>query len=415
MSTSTESFSRIVRCRVCESTLFDSVLDLGWQPLANALLDAPSEDEPKFPLVLVRCHECTTVQLSVDVNAQAMFREYFWVTSTSETTLSHCRALVDQMYLWADRPPKSVLEVASNDGSLLREFKSRGAEVLGVDPAINLANLANEAGISTVPEFFDDSLSIEIVENRGLFDVVVARNVLSHIPNPLQTFASLARTLGDEGILVVEFHRADKILEEVHFDSIYHEHSLYHTLRSMNALARSVGLKPHDVFPSPISGGSWAVCFVHENDDRIETDSWVAAWDAERESGAWEQVSWAQFARTALENIAQVKEYLAEQKASACVIDGFGASARSATIINACGITDELRSVADSNGLKQWRLTPGAQLPIVPPETLLSDSPDVVMLFPFNFESEIIQYLTKKGWSGEVYLPLPHPPRILKI
>ena len=408
LSNPTFAFDTITACRLCSSPELEHVVDLGEQPLANALLRIQDQPEGVAPLVLMRCRSCSAVQLSVTVEPSAMFRDYLWVTGTSASSIEHCGWLAEQILERTESETVSVLEMASNDGTLLRELQTRGARVLGVDPARNLAEFATEQGIDTLPEFFDVPLAETLRSERGPFDVVIARNVLSHVPDPAGAVMALAASLDTTGVCVIEFHRADVIANELHYDSIYHEHTLYHTLRSMASIVEAAGLKPFDVLPSPISGGSWILFAAPTGAGLATTSRWAKAWAAEEASGVWTSALWQDFAS----RVAKHRETLAREVTSRSeggqVVVAYGASARSSTVLNACGLSSkQVASIADGNDRKQGLFSPGTRIPIEVPASALQRQPDAVLLLAFNFREEIEQSLRAQGWRGDLINVFP--------
>jgi len=339
-----------------------------------------------------------------------------WVTGTSVSSVEHCGWLAEQILERTESETVSVLEMASNDGTLLRELRTRGARVLGVDPARNLAEFATEQGIETLPEFFDVLLAETLRSERGPFDVVIARNVLSHVPDPAGAVKALAASLDATGVCVIEFHRADVIASELHYDSIYHEHTMYHTLCSMASIVEAAGLKPFDVLPSPISGGSWILFAAPAGAGLTTTSRWAKAWAAEEASGVWTSALWQDFAS----RVAKHRETLAREVTSRAeagqVVVAYGASARSSTVLNACGLSSkQVASIADGNDRKQGLFSPGTRIPIEVPASALQRQPDAVLLLAFNFREEIEQFLRAQGWRGDLINVFPLRVEVVKF
>jgi SAM-dependent methyltransferase len=402
------AYQTITACRLCSSSDLEQVVDLGEQPLANALLRKQDQLEGVAPLVLMRCCSCFAIQLSVTVEPSAMFRDYLWVTGTSVSSIEHCAWLAEQILQRTEGNAVSVLEVASNDGTLLRELQNRGADVLGVDPARNLAEIATDQGIETLPEFFEVSFAENLRAARGSFDVVIARNVLSHVPDPAGAVKALAVSLGKKGVCVIEFHRADVIANELHYDSIYHEHTMYHTLRSMSGIVEKAGLVPFDVLPSPISGGSWVLFAAPAGAGVAPTGRWAKAWADEETSGVWTSALWQGFASRVTEHREALTREVTSRAEAGQVVVAYGASARSSTVLNACGLSSrQVASIADGNDRKQGLFSPGTRIPIEDPATALGRQPDAVLLLAFNFRDEIEQFLRTQGWSGDLINAFP--------
>ena len=404
----------ITCCRLCGSTDLDLLLDLGAQPPANSLRTNREQHLESIPLAICRCRNCTTVQLTETVAPEQMFRDYVWVTGTSQTARDYSHTFFEHVYRRCNREHLFVIEVASNDGTFLQRFREQGHTVLGVDPAQNLALAAESAGIPTLPEFFGLEVANRLTELHGHADAVIARNVLPHVPDPNDVVAGMAHCLNATGIGAIEFHWVDKILSELHYDSIYHEHAFYYSLHSIKQLLERHALTLFDVSESPISGGSLVAYFAKTPQ---------AATPALDEKLAWEETSglatlaiWREFATRSLEHRSQLKAMVeAELKAGKRVI-GYGASARSSTLLNFCGIDHRhLVCIADQSPLKHNRYTPGTDVLIVAPEKALSEHPDTILLLAWNFKDEILQRLNDIGFHGNVIIPLPNSPQLLKI
>lgn len=260
----------IGKCRLCRSAHLDTIIDLGAQPPANSLRHLKSEELPRVPLALCRCASCGGVQLTHTVAPEFLFKNYIWVTGTSATAKKYgdafCSALQSRSSATA---PGLVIEIASNDGTFLRPFSLWGWNVLGIDPADNIARLASDAGIPTRSEFFGTLCAKDVVSAHGRAKMVFARNVLPHVPDPTDIVQGMSTCLDSDGIGAIEFHRADIILGELHYNSIYHEHVFYYSLRDVEGLLQKAQLFPFDIMESPISGGSWVVFFSKRPRDEV--------------------------------------------------------------------------------------------------------------------------------------------------
>ena len=409
-------FRNIITCRLCGAESLTDILDLGAQPLANSLVDRPDEHEALIPLKLVYCRECGLAQLSVDVDPAAMFREYLWVTGTSASTRDYCEGLADWIVDRVANSSPLVIEMASNDGTLLRALSDRGAKVLGIDPAANLALEATARGIETIPDFLNPETAKQIVDTRGQFDIAIARNVMSHVPDPRGAIQALSQLTVDGGLVLIEFHSAQTILDELHYDSIYHEHTMYHSLQTMQRLMALAGLQAFDVRRSPISGGSWAL-LAKKTDAEVPLSSDLSdALAADRRSGIADESVWLNFGRRAISHRDHLVREIAKIAESDKSIVGYGASARSSTMLNFLGpIAKKLRAIADASPLKHGKYSPGVNVPIESPQAVLQKQPEAVLLFAFNFEDEILDNLKSAGWSGEVIVPFPGDPRVFSI
>jgi len=407
------SYSQVVSCRTCKSSRLREVLDLGNQPLANALTDEPQfATEPTYPLRLIQCSDCGLVQINVNVDPKIMFSEYSWVTGTSGTSVAHCQNFATIALGISDTRPNSVLEIGSNDGTLLEVFANMEIKSLvGVDPAVNL--VANyKSGVTGENLFFSSSSAKILYDKYGFFDFIIARNVFSHIPDFIDVISGVKSLLQTESTFFMEFHWVCKILEGLHYDSIYHEHTYYHSVDSVNKVFEKMGLTIFDAFTSPISGGSLVVAASLTK--KSSTTRLDEIRELEFQTRVTDYESWRQFGASALENLRDLKLFLEEYKGKK--VCAFGASARSSTILNAIGEASlSILSIADNNSLKWGKFSPGTGIPIESVEQMLSRQPELILIFPFNFEKEICNQISNLGWSGRILLPIPHPPRSFEI
>jgi SAM-dependent methyltransferase len=405
--TASPSSCTIDRCRICESDQLETVLDLGRQPLANSLRRHKDESLPTFPLAICRCGDCGTIQLTETVAPEILFTQYVWVTGTSEGARRYSEVFCDRIIDRAHGDTRFVLEVASNDGTFLKPFAARGDRVLGVDPAQNIAAIAGRAGIPTMAEFFGLAAAGRIVALHGPADIVFARNVIPHVADANDVVAGMAHCLRQDGLGAIEFHRADIILDELHYDSIYHEHLFYHSLHSVRRLLDRFELIPFDIDTSPISGGSLVVYFSKTR--RPQTAPYSAMLAREDALGVGHAAPWREFAIRSRRHAAALTDLVESRKAEGKRLIGYGASARSSTLLNFCGITSRhLDVIADRAPLKHGTFTPGTSIPIVPPAEAFAVRPDVVLLLGWNFRDEILgQIREEHHWHGEVIVPLP--------
>lgn len=397
----------IINCRICNSEKLQEILDLGIQPLANNLRSFEEQTlERKFPLILLRCSDCTSIQLSVNVNPKLMFQEYLWITGTSQSARDHCDNLADYISEFS-KEFSVILEIGSNDGTLLKSLKKKtNSKLHGVDPAQNIIESFQGDGVQNHNSFFDLNFASSFYSKFGAVDVVIARNVLSHVPDILEVMNGIDLILAPEGICLIEFHEASKILTEIHYDSIYHEHTFYHSIKSMTKALSHVGLIPFDLIKSPISGGSFVL--VSSRNGIKASSRLNEAEQFEESLGVHDEKAWINFAKLSKRNLTSINKYLIEN--SNRKIRAFGASARSSTLINAIGDNSKyLTAIADNNPLKWGKYSPGQHLLIDSPKEIIEKDTEIVFICPFNFETEITTYLAKElDWHGEVVLPLPN-------
>jgi C-methyltransferase C-terminal domain/Methyltransferase domain/Putative zinc binding domain len=405
---------KITSCRVCGDKGIEGFFDLGLQPLANSLLKYRHDTEILYPLSLSWCKACSLVQLNETIDPRMLFSNYVWVTGTSKGAGDFARRFFEESLIRFRPVRKSyVLEVASNDGTFLRPFKQAGYEVLGVDPAENIARIAIDGGVPTECAFFSSDFATKLLARKGSACFVFARNVLPHVAHTRDFVNALRIILADDGTLAVEVHYAKTILEELHYDSIYHEHLCYFTLRSLTWLLRSCGLYVFDVASSPISGGS--ILVYARKQEALATGALTACRATEDVARANELASWRDFARRSTMHKRQLSELLG----MAChegIVVGWGASARSSTLLNFCGITDRsIKGIADQNTLKQGLFTAGTHIPIIRPEEAMDKKPQTVFILAWNFKDEIIERLEKEfGFRGNYLMPLPGDPILTK-
>ena len=296
----------------------------------------------------------------------------------------------------------------------MKAFQRRGHKVLGVDPASNIGEVARAAGVPTVSDFFSAELASKFVNESGKFDLVIARNVLPHVADLHSVIDGIREALSISGVAIFEFHRADLIMEELHYDSIYHEHLYLHSLQSIENIANRYGLKAFDLNESPISGGSFVVYFAF--DSRDESQSLIAARAYEEKIQVNSLKSWQNFSELSREHIAKFRSLVLTSVDAKKKVVGFGASARSSTLLNAARLSSKQISViADNNEWKQGLFAPGSAIQIVSPQEAFALKPDVVVLLAWNFKSELLSQLKSIGFHGDVILPLPGMPYVETI
>jgi SAM-dependent methyltransferase len=350
----------------------------------------------------------------VNVNPELMFQNYLWVTGTTETARTHCQNLAKLVIEKSGKTDARTLEIGSNDGTLLQALVNNGAtEVIGVDPAVNLQPKHLAGPITLFEGFFGSELAHQIASQIEKVDIVVARNVLSHVPNLNDVMQGIDKLVKDDGMVVIEFHDASKILTELHYESIYHEHTFYHSIRSIQAALSRIDFTIFDISSSPISGGSQVIYASREK--RRRTPQLLSALELEAKQGVYDSESWTKFSIDSQKNLSDLRDIFTTEKASNWV--AFGASARSSTLLNSIGESSKvITAIADNNPLKQGKYSPGLRIPIVLPESEINSQVEKVFICAFNFEDEIVSFLKNDlAWSGEVVLPLPSFVRRYKI
>lgn len=408
-----ELWSQITTCRICDSIRISDILDLGSHPPANSLRTNISDHLPLVPLKIIQCDECSAVQLTATVDPEYLFGKYIWVTATSATANSYSEYFCAELLKRIPIKNPFIVEVASNDGTFLKQFKKRGCEILGVDPAKNIAAEAIKDGIPTTAEFFNKEIADTIISsNARKPEIIFARNVMPHVKEIHSIVEGLAKLTADNSIVVIEFHYARVIIDELHYDSIYHEHLFLFSLKSISSLFEMYELYPFDLFKSPISGGSLVLFF--SNKKQQPSKALNAATKMEIDAKLNDFATWVEFGEKSISHAKELKaivtEYSKNEKLAA-----YGASARSSTMLNFANInSNDIEFVIDQNPLKANLLTPGTNIPIYP----LKDVKDrllkkpALLLLAWNFEEEIVNDLRAIGFEGDIIVPLPNEIRI---
>jgi SAM-dependent methyltransferase len=405
----------IVACRATGATDLVPVLSLGDTPLANALLreEALAHPEPRFPLELVFSPAAALLQLTTSVPPEQLFRDYVYFSSFSDGMVRSVAALAEQ--LTAERrlgASSLVMEVASNDGYLLQHYKRAGVPVLGIEPAENIASVAErERGIPTRCEFFGRELAQQLVAEGLRADVVHANNVLAHVPD-LSGFADgLRMVLRDDGIAVIEVPYVKDMIDHCEFDTIYHEHLFYFSLTALDRLFSRHGLLLVDVERIPIHGGSLRVFLAPDAAGRSPSPAVTALLEEEQGWGVSEPAFYLGFAANVERLRDGLRSLLADLRAAGKRIAAYGAAAKGSTLLNYCGVGREtLAYVADRSTVKQGYYMPGVHLRIEPPAKLLEDSPDYLLLLAWNFADEIMaQQAEYRRLGGQFIVPVPQP------
>ncbi len=403
----------ICACRACGRGDLSMLLDLGSMPLVNALSgdQAGARSAARFPLALVHCAGCSLVQLSHDVPPQALFSDYSYFSSYSETMLRHVERLVGELCEQRRLETRNlVIEIASNDGYLLQFYKARGIPVLGIEPARNVADVAiRERGIPTRVEFFDEALGARLAEEGSAADVLHAHNTLAHTPDPLGFLRGMAAALAPGGLVCIEVPHVVPLVESAAFDTIYHEHYSYFSLTALDHLAASAGLTIVRVEQQAIHGGSLRV-FAQRSDGRPSVDESVSAMlRQERGWGIGNPASYRSLSERAERTKNGLRGFVEGARRFKRPIAAYGASAKGCVALNFAEIdSDDIVFVADRNPHKQGRFVPGTGLPVSSPVRLLQDMPALTLLTTWNLRDEVLaQESEYRRRGGRFVVPIP--------
>jgi SAM-dependent methyltransferase len=398
-------------CRLCGGTALHVVVDLGTSPLSNAYLsfDDLAQPETFYPLAPRFCEDCYLVQLPELVAPERIFSEYAYFSSYSDSWTQHAQqyagAMIETLGLGRG---DLVVEVASNDGYLLKNFHAAGIPVLGIEPARNVAAVAEQAGVRTISRFFGVGLAEELARNGQRANLLIGNNVLAHVPDLHDFVGGLSAILAPGGVLTMEFPHLLRLLEQTQFDTIYHEHFSYLSLLTVARLFGQHGLTIFDVEELPTHGGSLRIYAAGQADrprgarvDRLE--------QREREAGLTSLEPYRAFATRVQQTKLALLRFLVEQRERGLRVAGYGAPAKANTLLNYCGVrSDLLEYTVDRSPHKQGRFLPGTRIPVHAPERLAVTRPDWIVILPWNLRQEIADWLRPaREWGARLVVPIP--------
>lgn len=400
-------------CRSCGGRLAVTMADLGLQPASNAFLESAAafQQEKRYPLRAKVCDVCKLVQLDYDVAREELFANYVYFSSYSDDWLKHAKAYCDMAHKRFSLGASSlVVELASNDGYLLKNFLSMGIPVLGIDPSDTVAAAAEKIGVPTLVEFFGQQVAHDLAAKGRQADLIIANNVLAHVPQLNDFIAGMALLLRPRGSVTIEFPHLLELIAHVEFDTIYHEHYSYISLFAIEQAFERHGLRVYDVERLSTHGGSLRIFAAHAARTDLKDSALLQQIRAqEAAAGLPELATYLQFSKRVDECRDSVLAFLAGAKREGKRVAAYGAAAKGNTLMNFCAVTPaDIEFVADRNPHKQNKFLPGTHIPVVSPEHLMQARPDYVLILPWNLSAEIRQQLAGiKSWGGRFVTPVP--------
>jgi hypothetical protein len=393
-------------CRACHAEDLQSVLDLGAQPIANELLPSKDAAEQRFPLHLRICRRCGLGQVGEFVLPERIFGDYPYLSSVSTSWVSHARNYAQTMYQALNLADGGrVVEIASNDGYLLREFIDLGGNVLGVEPAANVAEIARAHGVETINTFFGRGAAEKIVAEHGHPKLIVANNVLAHVPDLDDFVGGLAVLCGPETMITIENPSLVTLLRQTQFDTIYHEHFSYLSAHAVQRLAGQHGLALVKTEDLPTHGGSYRYWISRA---AVPDSSVSAAIARELDAGLLSPALWNAFSERSHSTIEGLLHWLTERHDRGVRVAGYGAAAKGNTLLNAAGAQAEhISVVADGSPEKQGKYLPGSRIPIVAPDTLADSAANDVLILPWNLEREIGPLVATLTPDAQCWVAIP--------
>jgi len=402
------------KCGICNSTDLISILNLGEQPPANSLIEnySPSLQEIKFPLRLGLCQNCCFVQLLDIVKKEFLFKNYLYMTSGSKPILQHFKKYAKDIYndFLKNSHKPTVLEIGSNDGSLLLEFKKLGCNILGIEPAENLAKLANESNICTKNSFFSSNIAKEIIKSEKI-SVVVANNVVGHIEDLHDFMNGIKILIENDGIFIFEVPYLNDLIKKLEFDTIYHEHLSYFSLLPIVNWANQYGLEIFDIKKQSVHGGTIRV-FITKKGNITQKNSVKIFLNEEHDYGLDKIETYEQFAQNVLNLKSKLLKMINQLKNDKKSIIGYGAPAKGNVLLNYCNIDHKIIDfIIDTTPLKQGKFTPGTHIPIHHPNEMnKKGTNDVSLLLAWNYKDEILENEKLfRDRGGKFLIPIPEP------
>lgn len=404
---------KIHKCRFCNSQIKTIFINLGETPLSNSFLkyEDLKLSEKKFPLKVLVCEECFLVQIQEFETPNKIFSEYAYFSSYSKSWLQHAENYVNMISKRNNLGKDNfIIELASNDGYLLQFFKNKGIPVMGIEPAANIAKVAEEKGIKTIIDFFGEKLAKKLVNEGIKADLIIGNNVLAHVPDINDFVKGISILLKNNGTINIEFPHLLQLIKYNQFDTIYHEHFSYFSLHSVKKIFEFNNLKIFDVEEIPTHGGSLRIYAKHKANENFEIKNSVEKLlEKEKDFGLLDLSFYLEFSKKVESAKIKLIDFFYNAKQNKKKIVCYGAAAKGNTLLNYCGIDREyVEYVVDKNSYKQGLYLPGSNLPIKDPQEIKNTKPDFVMILPWNIKEEIMKDISFiRDWGGKFVIPIP--------
>ena len=402
-----------MNCRFCNNKLKHKFIDLVNSPPSNSYLNKEQLNEPEvfYPLKLFVCENCFLVQLEEYKSSKEIFDEkYAYFSSYSTSWLEHCQCYVDMITnRFGYNEQSRIMEIASNDGYLLQYFKAKHISVLGIEPAKNVAQVAQEKGIETIIEFFGVGLAKQLSKQNRKANLIIGNNVFAHVPDVNDFVAGMKIVLKNEGVITLEFPHLMELVEGIQFDTIYHEHFSYLSFYTAKLIFENHGLELFDVVQIPTHGGSLRIYVKHKEDTSKEISPHVSELLNLEAQQNMQNIEYYQGFQKKVDMIkTELVEFLMQQKKNKKKVAAYGAAAKGNTLLNYCGVKKDLiEFVVDASPHKQGRYLPGSHIPIVSEEMIKKKKPAFILILPWNLKEEIIHQISyAREWNAVFVIPI---------
>jgi SAM-dependent methyltransferase len=408
-----ETIGKQAGCRFCGAPLRHTLVDLGMSPLCESYVspDKANQMEPFYPLHVYVCDKCFLAQLEQYVSAEEIFTEYAYFSSYSDSWLEHSWRYTDMITRRLQLGSSStVMELASNDGYLLQYFVEKGIRAIGVEPAANVAAVAQKKGVPTVVRFFGRESAKDLAAQYGQVDLLIGNNVLAQVPDLNDFVGGMKTVLKPGGVITMEFPHLMRLMRENQFDTIYHEHFSYFSFIAAEKIFAHHGFNLFDVEELPTHGGSLRIYGRHEEDRTKPVGGRVNEMRRSELDAGFDRIeTYRSFGEQVKETKRKLLEFLIAARREGKTVVGYGAPGKGNTLLNYCGIrTDFIDYTVDRNPYKQGKLLPGTHIPILHPDKIRETKPDYLFILPWNFKDEIMAQMSEiRTWGGKFVVPIP--------